>query len=617
MATDESLVTGEFDVAAYLNAEGSDPREYGSEAWKAVARERATCRQSIYYYTKAVACWDQNPNLFTAETFKESCDWIQWVLFEHKCGLFEDPRNTAKSTRTTLSIPQFVAIQRPDDRYDFPSEVKRAEKFLAVHTGIKGVDSRIVIASEKVDKAEKWVKLSRAQWTQNRYLRALFPELLWESHGYNPTGRLPEPCVWSASEYYLPGRTVILNDGYCRAIGITTGESGGRSDILLIDDLVSEQSKDSEADMAYRREWMQSIQQLQEKPGIADPAASTVFLITNRWNFNDPNSVIHDEKPDWSIWRRAIHKCGVHGLGNCGRLKSDVREIECSPTEKSIWPERHSDLDAIRRTVGPRTYATQWTNWPFEASDLDESLVMPFRFDRVDGEWRLLFGEGRNTAGGKTICDVPELPLSALTHCYLSVDPASADEESELRKRGKTARWAVSWYGTDEASGRIYCLDSRADHWSPDVALREIIDFWVHTSRVLGRPMPILYEKVAAQVLGKQALRLQAQSIGIAPPIVELMPVTRGPGKINDLRQKVGWVLNQRQLYVRDGLTVPRAEIRQFPTGFKDWLDTLRQYISKLLEVRNPGRLNDAAARKRRARRRARAQQAGPTGYWG
>ena len=121
----------------------------GSAAWLYRAKERALYRQSLYAFTKSVICYQESPNLMTERSFKESCEWIQNVLVEWKCGLFEDPRNHIKSTRTTVAIPPWIAIQYTHPDYDHPAEIARQKIWLEAHTAMRGVDTRIVIAREK------------------------------------------------------------------------------------------------------------------------------------------------------------------------------------------------------------------------------------------------------------------------------------------------------------------------------------------------------------------------------------------------------------------------------------------------------------------------------------
>ena len=66
---------------------------------------RAAFRRSYYFTTKVITCHYNEPNLLDKETFKESCDWLQWVITTKKRGLFEDPRGLARDRRRSRPRP--------------------------------------------------------------------------------------------------------------------------------------------------------------------------------------------------------------------------------------------------------------------------------------------------------------------------------------------------------------------------------------------------------------------------------------------------------------------------------------------------------------------------------
>lgn len=582
---------------------------------------RAANRKSIYFLTKTTICYAENPNLMTPRTFKQSCDWLQRNIVEEKRGLFEDPRDHIKSYRSTVSIPIWLAVQRPHLEFDAQEEMDRASRYLDRYPNMHGVDTRIVIASETQERARDWVAQSKSQWMVNPVLMWLFPELLWKN--YNT---LPAPARWKDVEYFLPGRVNPTRpDGFCRAIGITTAESGGRADVILIDDLTSEKSADSPTEMSYRCRWFRSITQLLDHRDPNDAAGGSVMLITNRWGFDDPNSVVHDTMSHWKVWHRAAWVCGIHGRGNCGRLKSDDEYTICTPTEESLWPEKHPDLDIIRADLGDSTFYIQWGNAPARKADFDLDKIVPF-----DLEPRLIqdkngqepvrkmcavVQEYKHPISGELVAKAATIPINSLVHHYISIDPAGADDESIARKLGKTARWACSWYALDPATQTVFCLGCEADHWGPSDAIEHCYNAWRTASDFLGERITILSEKVGAQSLVKTALHLCAQRDGIPSPNVELLAPQRGPGKDNSIRQSFGYKLDQHRVYLRRGLLVPRTEVRHFPTGSKDWLDTFRQVMIKYIELSGVVGKTRNSARRIRARKRARAN-AGITGAW-
>ncbi len=594
----------------------ADPRVVEQDEWIRRADFRARCRKSLWFLTKTVICADESPNLLTERTFKESSKWLQRVLTHHKRALFEDPRNHTKSYRSTKAIPVWVGIQRPHVEYDHPEEVDRVNAFLKKHTHIKGPDTRIVIGSETSKKAGKWVDASRRVWEHNAMLQWAFPELVWSN--YNK----PDYGKWEQSEYYLPGRRNIgLPDGFVRSIGTTSMDTGGRADIFLIDDLLSELSAKSITEVAYRCEWLRSIlQQLESIHCVA-------LLITNRWALDDPNSMIHDEMPSWSIWSRAAWVCGTHGRGNCGRRPSDQEHDECTPTEEPLWPERHDDLDAVRELHGDEIFFTQWGNRPQLKAELDVTKLIEFTLDT-----RMIPGEETGNPVRKLCVCIPEqrdhkthevvaaheiIPIERLRGHYISIDPASADDDSKARMMGRTSRWAASWFAIDAPTGRVVWLACRADHWGPTDAIEHIYQLWREASGIMQRKLPFLCERVAAQTLVKAALKFRAQNdqITIHPDLVENIPVPRGIQKDDRIRKRYGWRLGQRKVLLRRGIVLPRIETRHFPTGSKDTLDTEAQYEEKALELQGLRR-DIRSVKTRRAMRARQIANADRTGVW-
>lgn len=613
MTGDLSQLTG--DGAIELSGDDRD--------WRSRAEFRARSRRSLFYFTKTAVCAMEPENLMTARSFKESSDWLQWIVEVHKRGLFEDPRDHIKSYRSTVAIPLWIPILVPDEEFDHPNEVQRALRFLEDHPHLKGADMRIAIGSESKDRATDWVRASKMQWDSNQVLRWAFPEVMWPDSDRRDYGR------WSDEEYHLPRRKNLgLPDGYLRSVGIESKETGGRADAIIIDDLNSEKSVESPSELAYRTRWFKSITQLLDKRDPKQAGSGFVLLVTNRWALDDTNSHIHDEMAQYSIWHRAAHRCIVHDFGNCGRKPSDREDDDCGPItglpthEMGIWPEKHPDLDAVRADLGDDTYAAQWENDPTKRGDLDAKKFVPFRLEvralSLGGAdprrmWCAINDEIRDETGS-IIVKADIVPIRQLALHHISIDPAGADEESEARKRGKTARWAITWDAFDKITGRHYVLDCRAHHWPPDEAITAAFDTWNDCTEMLGERMPFICEKVAAQTLVGSALRFKFQAEKMRPPQVEMMTVPRGLAKYDRTKKRLGNRLGQYRLYLREGLLLPRTEARHAPTGTMDTLDAISQAEAKFLEAHGGHGNADANRAKRKARRRRARMSSGRTG---
>lgn len=555
-----------------------------SDDWQMRAVLRAGFRRSLYAWNKAAVCLNERPNLMTADTFKERSDWLQWVIVESKRGLCEDPRSFIKSTGTSRGIPSWLAIQRPHDTYDAPSEIERAESFLSSHPHIKGVDGRYVIGSDSKERAASFVDSSLTDWLTNPLMRWCFPELIWA----NPNA--PTYGSMSKMRYSLPGRlNPSLPDEFVRAIGLDSKEQGGRADGIIVDDIVGETSYRSPTELDRRRQWVRTIGNLLENSDYKSPAGGFILVVENRWGLDDVNSMIHDELGDWAIWRRSAFKCVIHRRSNCGRWHSDDRNI-CTPTHEPLWLARYptsESLANVERDKGPEVFAAQWMNDPLRASELSDVNFVPFTLE---------VGEVQNTRGWLAAIGTERVPIALLSPHVISVDVASSTESS-------AARTALSWIALDKPTRRRFWLDCRADRWSPNVAVDELWSLMIEVRDKIGRWPRILIEKVAAQGYMASALRSRALLDGVRIAEPEMIPPPRGLQKDDRIRRRLGNVLGQNLVLLRAGLQLPRIEVRHFPTGTKDSLDSFSQAESIFSEIYSLTSDSVAAAARKRSRK--------------
>ena len=298
-----------------------DAMERGDE--KTRMELRALSRRSLYFYTKTLIGYfftQSGANYITADVFKERQDFTQNIVVESKRGLIEDPRAHIKSWGCTVPIPGWCAIQRPcvdDPLYgtlDAPGEILRSQNFLQAHPHLKGVDSRLVIVSDSIKRAGKWVATIETQWETNPLIRWVFPEVLWQNSKVRDYGS------WNQYECHLRGRqNPALTDGFLRAAGIESKEQGGRAEGIFIEDIVGEQSYKSPPELEKRKDFIKTITSLLENNNYKDPRGGFVLINGNRWCLDDVNSMIHDEFYHYDVWRRRAVRCYVHGAGNCGR----------------------------------------------------------------------------------------------------------------------------------------------------------------------------------------------------------------------------------------------------------------------------------------------------------
>lgn len=572
---------------------------------------RAAFRRSLYVWTKVGVCWNEPQNLMDADTFKYSCDWIQDVVCNTKRGLLEEPRGCIKSTRSTRAVPGWVGIQRPDERYDHPSEIERARKFLTQHPHIRGADSRLVIGSDSKERASDFVGSTKTDWEMNVVIRWAYPELLWENYNRLPYGE------WSQTGYTLNSRiNTALPDPFLTAVGLDSKVQGGRAEGVIIDDLVGETSYRSAAELERRKAWIKTVGYLLENRDYKHPDGGFMLVVGNRWSLDDVNSMIHNEMHDWQIWHRSAYRCIVHLAGNCGRW-DDSTERACADSNEPLWKGRYPDaesLERVERDVGSELFAAQFRNDPTAEAELN---AQNFRYCNTgvvpaashDGsmkrQWAIVIPH--YTPDGTILPDKQEaIALAHLGQSLISIDPASS-------KDTKNARTAISWFEYDAPTDRVFWLECVADHFAPEEAVEAAYKVFVEARRMTGRTPRILVEKVALQAYFAQALKHYAQTRRDRVPEPEMIAPSIGIAKEDRIRRRFGNRLNQGKLYLREGLQLPKWETRHFPTGTMDCLDTevqAEEIYLNIMRTVSSDRLAQARKRKR-ARRIAAADRTG------
>ena len=541
-----------------------------------------------------------------AETYKDASDWLQWVITTKKRGLLEDPRGHIKSTRVARAAPEWLAIQVPHEAYDFPAEMDRALEFLEKHHHIRGVDSRYIVTCDSKERAAKFVGSSKTDWDTNIVLRFLVPELIWPN-----TNRI-DYGAWQNAGYSLRGRkNPSIADLYMTAVGLDSKAQGGRGEGIFVDDLVGETSYRSPAELLRRQEYVRTIPFLLENRSLSHIDGGFVVVDGNRWALDDVNSMIHNEFKNWAIWHRAAYKCIIHLAGNCGRW-ADNEERDCAITNETLWKGRYPTaeaLDEILQETSPEIVAAQLLNDPTTASELEAEKFVDFRLevanveigDKVKRKWcAIIPHEDANTE---------TIPLDALTHHCISIDPADS-------KNAKNARTCVSWFAYDALTGRVFWLECKADHWKAEEATEAAYEVFNDVvSKISTRPR-ILIEKVACQGYFGAALKFRAQRDLRGRqflPVPEMIPPAHGLGKDDRIRRRTGNRLGQGLLYLRSGLQLPKWEVRHFPTGTKDSLDTHSQVEEVYLE-QTVGINSERLAKARKRKRALRLASAGSTG---
>jgi hypothetical protein len=242
------------------------------------------------------------------------------------------PRGHLKSTIGTVADSIRLALTDPDD-------------------------TRVLIASETVTLAEKFLQEIKGHFEKNALLRALFPELI--------PPRFSGPGVqWSSST-----ATIVRSTGHREAtwstIGVGGSIIGSHFTRIKCDDLVGYEALRSPAAMQKAKDWIEYLE-----PLLTAPIEDIIDFIGTRWSKTDLYSRVMSY---YGETLRVYTRSAVEG----GQI---------------ILPQKYSWEDYRRmQSENPALWHAQFENDPISGghSDLPWGAVRRFRFS-LDGEHVIL-----------------------------------------------------------------------------------------------------------------------------------------------------------------------------------------------------------------------------------
>lgn len=421
---------------------------------------RSKLRRSLYAFTQGVICSNQKPNLMDAETFKESCDWVQRKIIAGRKRIWMgDPRGHMKSTRFTESLPAWLSIQRPHKDYDLPIEFERYERLIKVCGILKGPDTRILIASATKPNAQDFVLQARRIYEGNTLFRWAFPELCPEAHPPDFKYRWSSECV------DLPGRTMNYGEGTFNAGSPDATETKYHYNFILGDDFIHEGNYQSVIESRAAVSWWGLAESLLDNQDVSSPLSSVIIGIGNFWTHFDLRSHIESHlKDDYDIWHRSCWECSIHGKGNC------PRDQLCVPTKKPIWNIKFSQagLEAQRRRQGEKIFSAQMENNPVDPSSVafKAENLYDNRLDTINGVIHVYDFESTNL--------VKKVNLAECWF-FMILDPATSDDPQSCRNALLVC--------AEDQDGMVHLIDGWAEQIKSEKAIPKLLDTWASNYR--------------------------------------------------------------------------------------------------------------------------------------
>lgn len=237
-----------------------------SAADTAVVTEfRRRAEESLFLFAFGVLDqWWLHPPLHT-----EICAWLQRVPPTRKMLIV--PRGHGKSTIGCQAQPIHMMVQPKDTNCYFP--------------GTDGRDTRILLAGEKLGRAQDHLRVVQSHLVNNELLRALWPHAVWEN-------AKRQSRKWNDDEFIIP-RPGNWPDPSMRAIGVGGAVTGAHPNCLIKDDITTEAAANSVVVMMAAIRWHENIRAILAQAG-SDPLE---FIYGTRWAVSDLPAHVMENDP--------------------------------------------------------------------------------------------------------------------------------------------------------------------------------------------------------------------------------------------------------------------------------------------------------------------------------
>ena len=481
-----------------------DPRDMSRAQ---VARIRTDLLADLYLFAQVVLDFrDLDPALHSDMAALIG----SWGTPDHKRLMLQVPRGHLKTSLGTIANALWQISREPDQP--------------------------VAIFNEKEDNAAMWVRTIRTIIQNSLIFQVLFADLLPPGISVADRERgvsIPRWWKWTDTEINLQLGRDSKPEASIQALGVGSAAAGRHWPKIIMDDLISEDAKNSPSLMAKACEFIDN------SLALGDPPINSNFLIIcTPWAYGDCYAYALRHY-DYKLYRRSAIENG-HVIFPA---KFNKKSLLALHREK---PTHFAAQYMCRPRPGEdQAFEYRWLRWGGMRGDMFE----------IESE---SFDPRINPA------DTPEEPearvhLSTMEKTLL-VDPAPT-EASDQRKE-PSARSAIVVEGRDYW-GRRFLLDIFADRVSPPTLISkvfELVDRW-------GAPR-VAIEKVAFSVLYRHWIMEEANRRGEHITCLDLEPGRRTKdaritAKITPFQQGHYYLSRDvEEAFTGEYLTYPYSETR-------------------------------------------------------
>ena len=240
-------------------------RQAGADATGAeIVKFRAQAERSLFVFMRGVL----GRNDLTIGLHKPLCDGLQKIPPRRKLRLY--PRHHRKTSIVSHGLPLHMVIQPAATNAYFP--------------GMSGLDTRILLSGETEDLVTKNIRVVRGAAESNKIFRGLWPHVVWDK----PAEPRSVGKAWNDAELTFR-RETEFPEATITGRGVGGAITGLHPNVLIKDDLISFEARNSDATMETAIEWHKASRGLIE----GNPHALE-FIIGTRWKKFDLYSFIID-----------------------------------------------------------------------------------------------------------------------------------------------------------------------------------------------------------------------------------------------------------------------------------------------------------------------------------
>ena len=286
-----------------INAKTGAVRQAGADmAGNQIAEWKQLAERDLYFFSKFVGNYNiPRPVPFSVALHGWLCRKIQDRTHARKMVLI--PREHAKSRIGSHCLPPHILLQPKEHNVYFP--------------GMNGADTRILLCGESGMVITSHMRACLAFFETNDLFKAWWPHLIWPNANRDAK-------VWNAQQFIVP-RPTSFGDPSVRALGADSAVTGSRTDVQIVDDIISLKASNSSTVMNTAIEFYKALKPLQE-----DYLKSLQYIFGTRWAPSDVYEYIETNEPEVKVYIRKAIEDG-----------------------KPLWPEKYSlaVLDALKQDL--------------------------------------------------------------------------------------------------------------------------------------------------------------------------------------------------------------------------------------------------------------------------